>query len=189
MRRGSQLRQGQACNGGSSGADAAPGVQRRRGIGNGGSSGAWEAAATGEQLLPRRSCSWGAVATGEQRRRVWFGFCFLFFWRLRNGRFGPVTAGFGERRRPPRVFLTCLPALPSVSQVRAQRISPLPYPFGFCCYFLMFRNCVFGMLIIGGALQFRWSPPAPQPCPPACRLHLSLMPRAKPPPSPFGLFF
>ena len=58
---GPNLQRGISCG---IGADAAPGVQRRWGIGNGGSIGAGEAAATGQQLLPRRNCSLDAAAAG-----------------------------------------------------------------------------------------------------------------------------
>ena len=94
----------------------------------------------------------------------------------------------GLERRRPRAFSE-LPfgSPPSISQVSMQRVHPLPYPFGFCCDFLIVKNSVFGLLILGVCLSAGVRGLL-QPCPPASRLPCPLRQVLSPPP-PFRLIF
>ena len=120
LRRGSQVRPGQTCNGGSA---AALTHMRRRGFRAGAESATGVAAAPGKQWQRGSSCSPAAAAPWTLLRRGsscgWgsaaavFVWCLVFvLWAVKNGVFCPVRAGCGERRRPPRVFPD-LPAGPS----------------------------------------------------------------------------
>jgi hypothetical protein len=163
------------------GVAAAPGKQWQRG------SSCSPAAAAPWTLLRRgSSCGWGSAAA------VFVWCLFLFCGRLKTAFFALSVQDVENAADRRGSFLTCQPALrhPSIPGPGdyAACFSP-PLPVCFCCYFLIVKNCVFGLFTAGGALQLRRSPPAPQPCPPACWLDLSPMPGAKPPPYPFRLIF
>jgi hypothetical protein len=194
------VRPGQTCNGGSA---AALTHMRRRGFRAGAESATGVAAAPGKQWQRGSSCSPAAAAPWTLLRRGsscgWgsaaavFVWClFLFCGRLKTAFFALSVQDVENAADRRGSFLTCQPALrhPSIPGPGdyAACFSP-PLPVCFCCYFLIVKNCVFGLLTAGGALQLRRSPPAPQPCPPACWLDLSPMPGAKPPPYPFRLIF
>ncbi len=162
---------------------------RRRGFRAGGGSATGVAAAPGKQWQRGSSYTLDAAASAA----TVFGWClFLFCGWLKTAFFALSVQDVENAADRRGSFLTCQPALrhPSIPGPGDHAACfSRPLSVCFCCYFLIVKNCVFGLLIVGGALQLRRSPPAPQPCPPACRLDLSPMPGAKPPPYPFRLIF
>jgi hypothetical protein len=114
---------------------------------------------------------------------------FVFvFWRLKTAFFALSMQDVEKAADRRGSFLTCQPALrhpsiPGPGDYAACFSHPLPM-----CFLLLFSYCqklCFRVAHCRRALQLRRSPPAPQPCPPACWLDLSPMPGAKLPPYPF----